>query len=128
MGKVERKKDLQPWLDYFDMLRSYVNAGYLELYPDKGEAYVTQPALLAMTPGADVQSQLSEAINVTANRIRTYAGFVGQKGEDFLRRSFAVHVVKDTTPNDMMFTILITSKRNWLRLGKWGNRIEVITY
>jgi hypothetical protein len=128
MGKIKRSKNLQPWLDYFEMLRSYVNAGYMELYPDKGEAYITQPALLAMTPGTDVQRQLSEAINITANRIRTYAGFVGQKGEDFLRSPFAVHVVKDTTPNDMMFTILITSKRNWLRFGSWSNHVEVITY
>lgn len=44
--------DLSPMLDYFDVLRSYVEAGYLEIMPSTGEAYITLPALMTLS-GAD---------------------------------------------------------------------------
>ena len=42
---MSKRKFLQPWLDYFDMLHTYEQKGYLEVKPDKHEAFITRAAL-----------------------------------------------------------------------------------
>ena len=57
---MKKHKDLQPWLEYFEMLRRYKEKGLLHMQPDKHEAYVTEPALHAMSPGNDPQKQMTD--------------------------------------------------------------------
>ena len=47
-------KNLEPWLDYFDMLNTYVKAGYLEVFPSLAEAYITEPALMTLANVDDI--------------------------------------------------------------------------
>lgn len=122
------KKDLQPWLDYFKMLRTYERSGLLNLKPADGEAYVTQSAIHAMSEGDDPKQQLMKAIPETVRRIRAYAGWLQTDGADYLLRPFAVHVVKDDFPHDLLYTILLTRRRVWWRLWRKSEHIEVISY
>ena len=43
-----KNRDLQPWLDYFGLLRTYEEKGFLEVKPDRHEAYVTQAAMMTL--------------------------------------------------------------------------------
>lgn len=122
-----RVKNLQPWLDYFSMLQVYEGRGFLEMTPDKREAYVTQAALYAVTPGDDPYRQLA-SMAATIRRIRAYAAWRSREGKDYLKDSFAVHIVKDDEPHDLLWTVLITSRRVWWRLWTWHDHIEVIDY
>lgn len=124
----KKHKDLQPWLDYFQMLEQYQERGLLQVIPDKHEAYVTHPAVHAMTEGDNPRQQLlSGAIARTARRIRTYAGWRLQQGEGYLSENFALHVVKAEEPHDPIYTIVIQPRR---RKWPWQRKdvIEIITY
>lgn len=125
---MARHKDLQPWLDYFELLRTYEQKGFLEMLPDKHEAYITQPALHAISDG-DVEEQLSSGtVLVTARRIRTYAAWKSQHGGDYLSHPFALHVVGEEFPHDLLYTLLLTRRRVWWKFGFKAEHIEVIDY
>ena len=122
MGK--KRINLQPWLDYFSMLRSYESNGFLEVQTDKHEAYVTQPALHAMSEGSDPVEQLREAVPESARRIRTYAAFRSCV-EGYAEEPFAIHVVTADKPYSILYTMLLTVRRRWLRQKE---HIEIIDY
>lgn len=131
---TKKPTDLQPWLDYFKMLQTYERNGYLEVMPDKHEAFVTQAALLTLLGTdettlvedlADQQRMLTTTTDFL-QRIRCYAGFKSQQGEQYLSENFALHIVKDEPPHDMLNTILLTKKQDWLRREK--EHIDVISY
>ena len=134
---MKKYKDLGPWLRYMDMLEVNEDKGYLEVLPAKGEAYITQPALFAIAGvgfstrelGRGVEMQhVMDSVGHTAMRIKAYAGWKSQEGKTFLDRPFALHVVKDTEPHDLLYTLLITRRRVWWKLWRKTDRIEVITY
>lgn len=126
MFQRKRNKNLQPWLDYFDMLYNYVVNGFLQMEVASHEAYVTLPAIYAMSPGNDPQEQIRDGSIVrTAQRLRTYAAWLSAEGDQYLDRNFAIHVVNDNDRHDLMYTILLSRKR---RLFKVRDRIDVITY
>lgn len=126
---MTKTTDLQPWLDYFDMLRTYEQKGFLEVMPDKHEAYVTQPAIFTLAD-ADVHERLqtAKAVFETALRIRAYAAWKSQEGQPYLKQNFALHVVEPEHPHDLIHTLLLTQTRRWLRLWRKTDSIEVITY
>ena len=134
MSKKKRKhstpekkhKDLQPWLDYFDMLRVNVESGFLQMGVAKHESFVTQPGIHAMSKGDDPAKQIEDgSIINTAHRIFTYAAWLSGEGNGYRHKPFAVHVVKDTEPHDMIYTILFTRV---LRFMRWKEKIEIINY
>lgn len=125
---MSKNKDLQPWLEYFDMLRMYEYKGLLEINTEKGEAFITLPALHAMSPGDDPMEQLKTAIPASLRRIRTYAGWKSQQGSSFLDKPFALHVVKDEKPHDLLYTLLITSRRRWWWPFYETDKIDTIIY
>ena len=114
--------DLQPWLDYFEMLQSYEQNGYMEVMPFKHETYITLSTIHALTPGEHPQEQIKdERLLDTFTRIRTYAGFKAQEGMDYLSKPFAFHIVKDEAPHDLLYTLLLTKKYS-------KEKIEIIEY
>ena len=125
MSRRKKNKNLQPWLDYFDMLYSYVVNGFLQMEVASHEAYVTLPAIYAMTPGSNVAQIRYGSIARTARRLRTYAAWLSAEGDKYLDRNFAIHVVNDNDRHDLMYTILLSRKR---RLFKVRDRLDVITY
>lgn len=126
---MKKHKDLQPWLEYFEMLRRYKEKGLLHVQPDKHEAYVTEPALHTMTPGNDPQKQLRDgSIFRTVCRLRTYAAWLSTDGAAYTRQPFAVHVVRDEPPHDPIYTIVMERRRKWWRLWMLTDCIEVINY
>ena len=126
---AKNHKDLQPLLDYFDLLQTYERKGYLELQLNKHEAYVTQPALHAMTPGDDPQQQLHDgSITETVRRLQGYAAFRSTKGKGYLTHPFAIHVVQPEKPYDLLYTLLITHRKSWRTAWRWKDNIEVIYY
>ena len=149
----KKNKNLQPWLDYFEVLHSYEQNGLLEVLPEKHEAYVTLPALLTISGFGDANGtkgrgagrsfrapvapadlpfreiwRLGKVLKSAIRSIRTYAGWKSQHGGGYLDHSFAVHVVKDKEPHDLIYTYLITSRRRWWKLWMWHDSIEVIQY
>ena len=137
MGIFKRgRRNLQPWLDYFEMLQAYEQKGFLEVLPEKHEAYMTQTALLTLSAvegkdgtlaPRDMLRMLSGVVK-SVRRIRTYAGWKSQHGGDYLSRPFAMHVVRDDEPHDLLHTILLTRKRTWRRLWMKAESVEVIDY
>ena len=134
MSKKKRKhptpekkhKDLQPWLDYFEMLCVYVDSGCLQMSVAKHEAFVTQPGIHAMSEGEDPAKQIEDgSIINTAHRIFIYAAWLSGEGNGYRNKPFAVHVVKDSEPHDMIYTILFTRVLRFLR---WEEKVEVINY
>ena len=133
--------NLQPWLDYFKILQSYEEKGLLEVSPDKGEAYVTLPALLSLTDTEEspdaVRCFVKDAARMTRQFagvlrilriLRIYAGWKSQQGESFLKKPFAMNVVEDALPHNPLFTMLLTSRRTWRSLWVMADDIDVITY
>ena len=118
-------KDLQPWLDYFEMLQEYEAKLFLEVSPGDNEAYVTLPAFHAMTPGNDPTQQ---RLWKTAQQIRAYAGWKSMQGPEYAKRPFAIHVVKDDPPHDLIYTLLLTRRRRWWCPWKISEVIDVIEY
>lgn len=79
------KQNLQPWLDYFALLQTYVQQGYLEVIPAASEAYITLPALYALAnadPKEDTIQQTRKLCNV-ARHLRTYAEYLDASDEGF---------------------------------------------
>lgn len=129
VNKLSRKhKDLQPWLDYFELLRTYERKTLLEVMPDKHEAYITHAALFTLSGSEKPNDQTIRAIPSTVKRIRAYAGWRSQHGGDYLSRPFALHVVKDEYPHDLLHTILITRRRVWWKLWSKTDYFERIDY
>ena len=134
-----KHKDLQPWLDYFEMLATYERKGLLEMQVDKGEAFITLPALCTLATGSpsvvvvpidadSLRQQITKDIPAVVLRLRAYAGWKSQQGTCYLERPFAVHVVKDRAPFDMLYTILLTRRHLWWRLFSKGDHFETIFY
>ena len=157
-------KDLQPWFAYFDLLRTYISRGYLEVLPFTGEAYITEPALhaLACTDAVDDAAEKALRLNKTVRYLHVYAEFlrtsdegyqeyrksidqadrvptdgeVVKEAQDNMRKkparvvvdSFALHVVTDTMPHDLRYTILITPRRRWWTAWMRTSDITVIEY
>lgn len=125
-SKPNKDTNLMPWLDYFDMLGTHVKLGYLQLDIPKHEAYVTQPAIHAMSEGSDPKKQNEDgSVIVTAGRIRYYAAWLSKLGKAYLQANFAVHVVKPDEPHDLIYTFVFTRKS---RFFKWRDKVNVITY
>lgn len=128
--------NLQPWLDYFKMLQHHEEKGFLQTEPEKNEAYVTEPALYMLAgvsfpteKGADIDIlHILKSVKRLARRLRTYVGWKRQQGVEILSHPFALHVVKPEAPHDLLFTILLTSKRHWWTLWLRHDSIEIISY
>ena len=134
---MSKRKSLQPWLEYFDMLHTYEQKGYLEMKPEKHEAYITRAALYTLFPAPALpEGEGRVAWNVrngratldTALRIRGYAGWRQQEGPGYMAEPFAPPVVGEDSPHDLLCTILLTQKRRWRRLWRKTDSVEVITY
>lgn len=155
---AKKKTNLQPWLDYFKMLQRYEAKGFLEIKPAEHEAYVTRAALLTLAgiDAEDVQSAAvssqPEALADTLSRLRTYAAYrwapaVGQQHPvdindpdaeipvipieeltAYFSQPFAVHIVKEDYPHDLLLTLLLQQKRSWRTAWRTVDTIEVIDY
>lgn len=126
---ARKSKDLQPWLDYFQMLLIYEQKGYLEVQPEKREAYITMPALHAMSEGEDILLQLQQGtILETVSRIYALAAWRSQEGKDYLDKNFALHIVKPEPPHDLLCTLLLTKRRRWWCPWKKFSHIEIVMY
>ena len=126
----KRNRNLQPWLDYFGMLQEYESNGLLQVEPEKHEAYVTQAALATLY-GADVHADSYRGCRECAavmRRVRAYAGWMSREGGAYMDRSFAMHVVKDDAPHDLLFTVLLTRRRRWWALWRRMDSFDVIDY
>lgn len=124
--EMKKRKDLQPWVDYFEMLRVNVESGFLQMSVAKHEAFVTQPGIHAMSKGDDPAKQIEDgSVLQTAHRIFTYAAWLSGEGNGYRNKPFAVHVVKDSEPHDMIYTILFTRVLKFMR---WKEQVEVINY
>ena len=131
-----RKRDLQPWLDYFGLLRTYEEKGFLEVKPDRHEAYVTQAALMTLlgigdpvqTEDVGVQVRLVRASGEFLRRLRAYAAWRSTGGAGYLSWAFAMHIVKDDHPHDLMFTVVLSRRRTWRSLWMIHDTFDVISY
>ena len=126
VAKPERGSDLKPWLAVFNMLRAYVRLDYLQIDVAKHEAYITQPAIHALSEGDSPKVQIENGgVVVTAGRIREYAAWLSGEGNGYRQANFAVHVVKHEEPHDLMYTFVFSRK---LRFLKWKDEVDVIIY
>lgn len=130
---MAKYKSLQPWLDYFELLHTYEQNGYLEVKPEKHEAYITRAALCTIAgvvPMDTVVGGLSADTRIldTARRLCTYVAYCSASGADYDKYTFALHVVKEEAPHDLLCTLLLTRKRVWWRLWRKAEQVEVITY
>ena len=131
-------KNLQPWIDYFQMLQEYEKKGFLEMKPEKGEAYVTRAALLTLTgawsdtggfPGQrKAETLLLRKLPVVIRRVRAYAAWKSRSGEKFLGRPFALNIVKEDEPHDLLHTVVLTRERRWWKLWMKTDVFDVVTY
>lgn len=124
--KGKKHSDISPFLEYFSMLSEYLDKGFLQIDVAKHEVFVTQPAIHALSPGNDPAEQLRNgAIAHTALSLRAWAAWMSGEGNDYMKRNFSVHVVKDEEPHDLIFTLLFSQSRGIFRTKP---KVEVITY
>ena len=130
-----KKNNLQPWLDYFEMLHTYEQSGYLQMEAEKHEAYVTRSSLHTLTGEKDTQPTTTDdsirrirAYAAVIRRLRTYAAFLSTHGKDYLKHPFAVHLVKDDAPHDLLCAILLEKRLRWWSLWMKVDSFEVIEY
>ncbi len=131
---MKKIRNLQPWLDYFSMLHTYEENGFLEINAEKHEAYVTQPALYTMAgvnEAGDIfeeRFRLLRSLAQVMRRLRAYAAFKSRHGYDYIRRPFSVHIVKAEEPHDLLHTVLLSVRRPWWRLWLPSDKYEIISY
>lgn len=155
---AKKRTNLQPWLDYFKMLQRYEQKGFLEVKPAEHEAYVTRAALLTLAgiDAEDVQSAAvspqPEVLADTLSRLRAYAAYrsapaVGQQHPvdindpdaeipvipieeltAYFSQPFAIHIVKEDYPHDLLLTLLLQQKRSWRTAWRTVDTIEAIDY
>lgn len=138
---MARIKNLQPWLDYFEMLQRYTEEGFLEVTAEKHEAYITRAALFTVAGyDEDPESLADRSLEAMVRRfksmvsamrnIRTYAAWLSREGNDYLKRPFVIHAVDDSasTNHEPRFTVVITPRRRWRTLWIRQDSIEVISY
>lgn len=130
-----KKNNLQPWLDYFELLHTYEQTGFLQMEVEKHEAYVTQTSLHTLSGAKDTQPTTTDdsihrmrAYAAVIRRLRTYAAFLSTKGKGYLTWPFAAHLVKDEPPHDLLLTILLEKRRRWWSLWMKVDCFDVITY
>jgi len=132
-----RVKNLQPWMDYFMMLQRYERDGFLQTEAEKHEAYLTRAALCTLAEGGkeaaapadmDYVAMLSRGTPRVLRCIRTYAAWLSREGRDYLSRPFALHVVHEDGPHDLLYTIVLTGRRRWWMPWTWHDSMEVIVY
>jgi len=129
--------NLQPWLDYFQMLLTYEEKGFLQVDAEKHEAYVTEPALYTLAAcsfsarelgmGIDVPHIMTQVSNLI-RRLRVYAAWKSQSAADYRRYAFAVNIVKDDGNHDPLHTIVLTTRRRWWKLWMRHDHFDVISY
>lgn len=134
----KKHHDLQPWLEYFGVLKAYEDAGYLQMLPEKNEAFITAPALYALsTPEASADEEQSDEekklslvkdVPKTLRRIRAYSAWKSRTGILYMSRPFALNVVKPDVPHDPLYTLVIASNRPWWNLWQWNDNIDIIEY
>lgn len=125
--KTENEIPTGPWLDYFEMLQAYEKKGFLNMYADKHEAYITEPALFTLSPERDVKKAVKGVPDIL-RYIRTYGGWISQEGVSYIEKPFALHVVTSQYPHDLLYTIVISRKRTWWLLMFKRDRLDVIDY
>lgn len=153
---MSKRKSLQPWLDYFELLHTYEQKGYLEVKPEKHEAYITRAALFSLSPTPSLPGGEGVAADThvieTVRHIRVYTAYlsavsigaeypaeISDEGvtappipaselKECMDRPFALHVVKENAPHDLLCTLLLTHSRVWWRLWTKAEQIEVINY
>jgi hypothetical protein len=152
-----KHQDLAPWLDYFKMLQRYEQEGFLEVKPQEHEAYVTRAALLTLSPTLSLPEGEGDAANGkaladTLSRLRAYAAYrwapaVGQQHPvdindpdaeipvipieeltAYFSQPFAIHIVKEDYPHDLLLTLLLQQKRSWRTAWRTVDTIETIDY
>lgn len=154
----KHRKDLQPWLDYFQMLRRYEENGYLELHPDKREAYITRVALLTLSQLANAQTVTQALFRYLMQRCAHAEGLeyyddamrVNPDGpasdkpawtteelsaharavtRELADGTFALHIVKEDAPHDLLFTIVLSHPaRVWWKPLQPKEHYEIIDY
>lgn len=125
---MKKKKNLQPWIDAFLVLRQLKNQGWLDLHEKNHEAFITLPALHAITKGDLPQQQKPEHIRTTMKLILAYAASLSAIGQEYITRPFAIHVVRDEGKNEPIYTALLSYKRKWWWPFTKSEHIEIITY
>lgn len=136
---MAKHQDLQPWLDYFEMLHTYEEKGFLLMKPAEHEAYVTQPALYTLSARAArlpitpdnaelLQQQLASDMPDILRRLRAYAGQLSMQGSGYLDQPFSLHMVLPDSPHDLLCTFLMTRRRRWLWLWRKKDCIQVFDY
>ena len=153
-----KHQDLQPWIDYFKMLQQYETKGFLEMKPQEHEAYITRAALLTLAnidavAIQPVTSSLSdEKLIDLISILRAYAAYrwapaVGQQHPAdmndpdaeipvipikeltaYFSQPFAVHIVKEDYPHDLLLTLLLQRKHSWHTAWQTVETIEAIDY
>lgn len=137
---MARIRNLQPWLDYFRMLQRYEQEGFLQTDAEKHEAYITRAALCTLSAdgpvilGKDIEDweyaarRLMKDIPKAVRRIRSYAAWISREGDGYISHPFALHVVQEDWPHDLLYTVVITSRRRWWKLWMWHDTFDVIRY
>ena len=155
---TKKRTDLQPLLDYFDLLRRYEQKGYLEPKPEDHEVYITLSAYATLLPpaGMTAKENLSygSAVYYNLQHMRTYAAWLaaarrGLADHDpktaadpmvplktiptkeltgYLSQPFSLHIVADEHPHDLITTLLLSKKRHWHHLWRKTDHVDVINY
>ena len=132
---MAKRKNLQPWLDYFQMLLNYEEKGLLNVDTKKNEAYVTLAALYTLAECKVVENPSRYQRMVNAMRIlrlvrhlRTYAAWKSTVGKEYLSYLFSLNVVKDNDPHDPIYTIVLSRKRRRWKLRMKADMAEVVEY
>lgn len=148
-SESERSRDdVQPWLEYFDMLQRHIESGYLDVNLKSHAAYITHTALHAIS-GTENMVQLMEEyrkrkakrelgnlaasmwfeLRTTAKRIHTYYEYLATTLSVRVSKApFPVYVVADDYPHDLLYTILVTRRRLWWCPWRKKDVCEIITY
>lgn len=66
----KKHKNLQPWLDYFAMLRRHEEQGFLYVKAQEHEAYVTLPALLVLAGVDETEVRQGDIIRIPSRMMR----------------------------------------------------------
>lgn len=155
MGKTN---NLQPLIEYFNVLKTYEKKGFLETDPGKHMAYITRAALFTLTDIPPIRAGEGVIAGIKIlNTVRYICAYVdcltantigfstfdpnkvydpeasllpipAKQLKSVRSKDFALHVVTEDASHDLLYTLLLTRRRRWWWPFYKKENIYIINY
>jgi len=154
---MSKTKNLEPWLAYFAMLGTYEEKGFLEMNPERNEAFITRAAFMTLTESGTPKLALKGIFGYIMFRTAAAEGYgdfeeilkalkenpgaekperetaeIVKRGREIAEKvrekAVILHIVAEDKPHDLLCTVLQKRRRRWYWPWSKKDTYKAITY